>query len=568
MRNLAIVVLLFISSAIVAWAEDSIAPDVLQKVKQASVFVKVTLGPLERTGSGFVIEAHGQTVFIVTNEHVVGKPNFEDLESRPFGIRGRDIPELRKMLATIENLVPEVSIVFGSGTKDEQIVKAETIALDKPHDLAILKVDGVRAAPQPIPLDADFRPVETTPVFTFGFPFGDALSKSKGNPAITVGRATISSLRRDDEGEDSVVQIDGALNPGNSGGPVVDSKGRLVGVAVATIKGTGIGFAIPPATLQKLLAGSVAGVQIASRPVPEGLALDISLTLLDPFGKMKKVAVHCVPSEVKAVAPAPQMPLEGSEKIDLVVEKGKASGTWTLPKALGKPAAVSLQPVFVDAEGNTLYLATIQHSFSAAPAAVARRPAASAPQAPPPADRKVHQGSSSQLAGKLLAGGVLVLDVRRPRQQHPALGFGMVQSGEAKMEFTYFAVILLPSGNVSRTSFVTRNKTVEGRFRASHAAYLDDDSLTIEHACSADKNPLEKEQLTIQDEEFDLAKGRLFLVDLTGEKAHIVQQKIDLPAALTLPSMDDEHLVGLADKTLDELAKQSEEVRKFVNREK
>src|SRR5438046_133142 len=84
---------------------------------------------------------------------------------------------------------------------------------------------------------------------------GTALSTTRGNPAVTVGKGTVSSLREDEAGEVAVVQIDGDINPGNSGGPVVDGQGRLVGIAVAKITGTRIGLAIPPSELTKMLDG-------------------------------------------------------------------------------------------------------------------------------------------------------------------------------------------------------------------------------------------------------------------------------------------------------------------------
>jgi len=562
MRRLALAVLIVAGSALAARAQETIPPDVLQKVKQASVFVKVSLGPLEYSGSGFALQTDGQTVYLVTNDHVVAKPNLDAFGPWQFGLRGRDLLELRKIQLAIQNSEPEVSVVFNSGAKEEQVLKAETVVLDKPHDLAILKVTGVRSPPEPIPLDVNFKPVETTPVFTFGFPFGDALSKTKGNPAITVGRAAVSSLRLDEQGEDSVVQIDGALNPGNSGGPVVDAKGRLVGVAVATIKGTGIGFAIPPATLQKLLTGRVSDVQVALRSEQDQMSLAITLTLLDPFHKIQKLALHCVPQEVKSVVPPPQMPLEASEKIEFVLEKGKGVGTWTLPKGSVKPAVISLQPACIDADGKTFYLATVQHRLSPA-ASPAIPPTLPAPRPVVKLTRKVHLGSTSRPGDKLLAGGVLVLGERKP-----SVALGVVQTGEATMEFTYFAVVRMPASSFSRMSFVTRNKIVGDLFRAIHGAYLDDETLTIEHAYTAEKNPLEAEQLTIQEQKFDPANGRLFLIDLSTEEPRIVQQKIELPAGLVLAPLDDEHILDLADKTLDELAKKNKDVEAFVSGKK
>ena len=70
-----------------------------------------------------------------------------------------------------------------------------------------------------------------------------ALSAKSGNPAPTINKGSISSLRQNDYGQLKAVQIDGAINPGNSGGPVVDEAGHLIGISVATIRGSGIGLA-------------------------------------------------------------------------------------------------------------------------------------------------------------------------------------------------------------------------------------------------------------------------------------------------------------------------------------
>ena len=108
--------------------------------------------------------------------------------------------------------------------------------MDPELDLAVLKVSGVKEMPEPIDYSHEPKLTETMPVYTFGFPFGEVLATGKAGPAITVGKGSISSLRLDDKGNLALVQIDGALNPGNSGGPVVDTQGHLVGVAAATIR--------------------------------------------------------------------------------------------------------------------------------------------------------------------------------------------------------------------------------------------------------------------------------------------------------------------------------------------
>src|SRR5262249_2717599 len=158
---------------------------------------------------------------------------------------------------------PALAVVFrsGEGPGQEQEVAAEVLAADQSgdmsRDLAVLRVRGGSRPPRPIAVDRTGRPAEGMPLRTFGFPFGAMLnvaSSRRSNPAMTIGRASISSLRRDDQGQLAVIQIDGSLQPGNSGGPVVDERGRLVGVAVAKLSmADSFGLVIPAAHLDELL---------------------------------------------------------------------------------------------------------------------------------------------------------------------------------------------------------------------------------------------------------------------------------------------------------------------------
>jgi hypothetical protein len=245
-----------------------------------------------------------------------------------------------------------------------------------------------------------------------------------------------------------------------------------------------------------------------------------------------------------------------------MVENRKGTGTWIIPKAAGKPAVVSLQLALTDSEGNPFYLAATPYRFSPA-APPPGRPFIPNPRPAIAGNRKVHAGAASTIGDKTLTGGILVLGERSQ-----GIAFGVVQTGEATMEFTYFAVIRLPAATFRRTSFVTRNKTTGELTRAVYGAYLDDESLTIEHARAPEKIPLEDEELTILDEKFDPANGRLFLIDMKGESPAIVQQKFDLPAALPRDPLDDEHILKLTDKTLAELVKNHKQVQAFVEGKK
>src|SRR5262245_47838321 len=165
-------------------ADEAIPAKTLAEIKGATAFIKLQAGPLSATGSGFLIKADGKTGYLVTNHHVA-------VHNRP------GLPR------------PSITAVFWSGTKKEQACPAELLASDPDRDLAVLKISDARELPTPINLTQQVELTETLPVFMFGFPFGQALSLTKGNPAITVGKGTISSLRLNDRDEVGVIQIDG-----------------------------------------------------------------------------------------------------------------------------------------------------------------------------------------------------------------------------------------------------------------------------------------------------------------------------------------------------------------------
>src|SRR5262249_41212320 len=225
---------------------------------------------------------------------------------------------------------PTVTLVFGSGTAQERSAPAEVVADDSEDDLAVLRVKGLKDLPRPIDLRADAKLVETMGLFIFGFPFGTALATNKGNPAVTVSKGSVSSIRLNEFGELAVVQIDGDLNPGNSGGPVVDGEGRLVGVSVAKVRGTNIGMAVPTPVLANLIVGRIAGtsfntVTINNRP-PEVI---VAVRLVDPLQKIQSVTVHYIrraslKEQPKQDARGRWTLLAGAEKVEAKIEGQRA----------------------------------------------------------------------------------------------------------------------------------------------------------------------------------------------------------------------------------------------------
>jgi S1-C subfamily serine protease len=189
---------------------------VVDKVGPAVVSVHVTaqrpLGaaPREGAGSGFIITPDG---FVATNHHVV------------------------------ENASGLIVVLT-----DGRELSARVVGTDAATDLAVIRVQG-----------GDF------PIATIGD--SDALRVGQlaiaiGNPLgfqSTVSTGVISALGRNLRSQngrliENVIQTDVPLNPGNSGGPLVDSRGRVVGINTAMIRmAQGLSFAVPSNTAMWVL---------------------------------------------------------------------------------------------------------------------------------------------------------------------------------------------------------------------------------------------------------------------------------------------------------------------------
>jgi S1-C subfamily serine protease len=314
-----------------AAGEDSLPPKTLAALKAATVFLKVEDGRDSGSGSGFVIKTEGQTAYLVTNNHVI------DLS---------DGQPSRAAAATT------ITAIFGSGTKNERSARAEVLAADVRRDLAVLRVQGVRDLPEPIEHSHEPELIETMSVFVLGFPLGELLATGKRNPAITVGKASVSSIRLNDRGDVATVQIAGDITPGNSGGPVVDAQGRLVGIAVATIRNRAIGFAIPATALTRLLNGRLLDYHFTTRPAGAGqLQVQVELSVFDPFNRIKGITFYYLDRDsggAKKLAG-----VTGVRKVDLRRGPRQVGGTFTLSGG-GAETPLAFQVVYVNGEGKTI----------------------------------------------------------------------------------------------------------------------------------------------------------------------------------------------------------------------
>ncbi len=214
---------------------------VVKQVYPAVVHIKVMKSSLHPTtkkkvespgsGSGFVISSDG---FIVTNNHVIENADF-------------------------------VKVAFGDGLE----IKADIVGADPSTDIAVLKV-----------YEGNLKPLQ----------FADSAALEPGQIAIAIGNpmglqhtvttGVVSALGRSlraNNGRliDDIIQTDAALNPGNSGGPLLNSSGQVIGVNTAVISSAqGLCFAVS-SNLAAYVAGQLimhgkvkrAQLGIAAQPV-------------------------------------------------------------------------------------------------------------------------------------------------------------------------------------------------------------------------------------------------------------------------------------------------------------
>jgi S1-C subfamily serine protease len=175
-------------------------------------------------GSGFILDDHG---FIATNAHVVTEG------------RGSNIKK-----------APELFAEFADGNQ----VSARIIGFDPNSDVALIKVDPKGLRLVPVKLGQSARVVVGEPVAAIGSPFGEEQSLTVG--VVSAINRTIDALTDFQIGD--AIQTDAAINRGNSGGPLMNARGEVIGIN-SQIRSSGggsegIGFAVPIDAVKRSLA--------------------------------------------------------------------------------------------------------------------------------------------------------------------------------------------------------------------------------------------------------------------------------------------------------------------------
>ena len=200
-----------------------LAPQALQNVKAATVLIAHRDGNAWAMGSGFAL---GDARRIVTNRHVVTGENGK---------------------------ISDCKLVFEAGTPRERSVAAsasnirvapQTRGGEFQDDLAVITLDAGQTPALSAGSSENLQ--ETDEVYAVGFPLGVQTLTIDGDlPSASVKATRVERLQKRADGAVSVIQLGGSVTHGNSGGPVVNNRGEVVGVISSGVEGTGMSYAIP-----------------------------------------------------------------------------------------------------------------------------------------------------------------------------------------------------------------------------------------------------------------------------------------------------------------------------------
>ena len=293
---------------------DKVSPAVVSivvKTTDFDIFSGFTDTYESGIGTGFIVDSNG---LIITNSHVVNDPN------------------------------GEYSVVLKDGTT----YSVDKIHLDEYSDIAILEITA-RNLPT-----VEFGDSDSLKVGQKAIAIGNALGRFDNT--VTVG--VISGTAREVQASsgfgqrktyENVIQTDAALNPGNSGGPLLNSSGQVIGVNVATTLGAeNIGFAIPVNVVKPILASFIEKGKIV-RPY-----LGVSYVLITKeLAKSRNMPEGAYVSSVMQNSPADKAGLKRGDII-LKVNDEKITGENTLSKVISTLEVGDKVTLTIDRSGKEL----------------------------------------------------------------------------------------------------------------------------------------------------------------------------------------------------------------------
>jgi len=222
----------------------------INNVYEATVYVEVLNGKTQLTsGSGFVYKKDDKFGYILTNYHVIEKG---------------------------KNFV----VTFTDGTE----ATAELVSGDEYYDVAVLKVDVSKIKKVANLGDSSKLELGDT-VFTVGSPLGKEYMGTITRGIISGVNRTVTVSLTSGSYKMEVIQTDASINSGNSGGPICNIRGDVIGITSSKFAGNGVegmGFAIPMQSILSIIENVESGNKI-ERPYLGVQLVDISNTFALQF---------------------------------------------------------------------------------------------------------------------------------------------------------------------------------------------------------------------------------------------------------------------------------------------
>ncbi|MGA7733610.1 MAG: trypsin-like peptidase domain-containing protein [Chloroflexia bacterium] len=272
-------------------SERQAAVQVVEQVSPAVVTVVSRLDPRtgfagESRGSGVIIDREGR---IITNNHVVEDASANGLQ-----------------------------VIFYDG----ETAPATLLGADPLSDVAVLQVDHAVEAVADLGDSSQLKVGETV------IAIGSALGDFQNTVTVGVVSGLNRTLQRDDgTNMENMIQTDAAINHGNSGGPLLNLSGQVVGINTAVVRGSdsgdvaeGLGFAIPVDTVKTISAqlidnGVVVRPFLGVRSAPINRAIATYYDLRDENGQVLETGVL-----VEAVTPGSAAEKAGIQPLDVLLQ--------------------------------------------------------------------------------------------------------------------------------------------------------------------------------------------------------------------------------------------------------
>ena len=268
------------------------------RVHQGVVTIKVTTPEGQALGSGFVIDGEGH---IVTNDHVVDGAS-------------------------------SISVEFSDGSTYD----AQLVGTDASTDIGVIKVDAPSSELTPLQLGDSGALQVGDEVVAIGSPLG--LNETVTSGIVSALHRTITSPNNFSIND--AIQTDAAINHGNSGGPLLDLQGQVIGInsQIESDSGgnDGIGFAVPSNTVQSVVSQLIATGKVQHAYLGVGIA-----TITDALSSQLGLPAGVEVTQVTPGGPADDAGLKAADATTVVGGQEFPTGGDVITAVDGKAVSTS-----------------------------------------------------------------------------------------------------------------------------------------------------------------------------------------------------------------------------------